>query len=249
MSEERIYTAAVVVIGNEILSGRTQDRNVAFLGRRLAEQGVRLQEVRIVRDTFEAIGNAVNALRADYDYVFTTGGIGPTHDDITSEAVARAFGVAFGRNPEAEAILRAYYRPEDATEARLGMADTPVGAILIDNPVSRAPGFRMENVYVLPGVPDILQAMFENLAGSLAGGRPVVSSSIAANLPEGALAGPLGAIQAANPEVEIGSYPFFRGGRLGASLVVRGADGDAVRAATGAVRAMIVALGGTPVEE
>ena len=154
------------------------------MGRRLSELGIRLVEVRIVRDEDDAIGDAVNALRAAHDYVFTTGGIGPTHDDITSEAVAKALGLPFGRNPEAEAILRAYYKPEDVTEARLSMADMPDGAELIDNPVSRAPGFRIGNVYVLPGVPSILEVMFDGIAGSLAGGEPVLTVSVAANLPE-----------------------------------------------------------------
>lgn len=249
VNEDRIYTAAVVVIGNEILSGRTQDANVSFLGKRLSERGIRLHEVRVVRDTFEAIGEAVNVLRAAHDYVFTTGGIGPTHDDITAEAIARAFNLEFGRNPEAEAILRAYYKPEDITDARLSMADTPAGAVLIDNPISRAPGFQVENVYVLPGVPSILQVMFDGLAGGLAGGSPVISKSIAANLPEGELAQPLRAIQDAFADVEIGSYPFFKGGKLGSSLVMRGADGKAVAGAADAVRAMIVELGGTPIEE
>ncbi|MEQ8666115.1 MAG: molybdopterin-binding protein [Rhodospirillales bacterium] len=249
MPEARIYTAAIVIIGNEILSGRTQDANVAFLGQRLGELGIRLMEVRVVRDTFEAIGAAVNALRAEHDYVFTTGGIGPTHDDITSEAIARAFGLPFGRHPEADAILRAYYKPEDITEARMSMADTPEGAELIDNPISRAPGFRVENVYVLPGVPSILQVMFDGIADGLAGGSPVVSRSVAANLPEGRVAEPLRAIQDAWPAVEIGSYPFFKDGKLGASLVMRGADPAAVDGAAADVRKMIVELGGTPIEE
>jgi len=249
MSEDRVYTAAIVVIGNEILSGRTQDLNVSFIGERLAAQGIRLHEVRIVRDTFDAIADAVNALRAEHDYVFTTGGIGPTHDDITSEAIARAFGIPFGRNPEAEAILRAYYNPADITEARMSMADTPEGAELIDNPVSRAPGFRVENVYVLPGVPSILQVMFEGLSGSLAGGKPVVSKSVAANLPEGKLAEPLRAVQDEHPNVEIGSYPFFKDGKLGASLVMRSPDAAEIDVVAEKVRGLIRDLGGTPIEE
>lgn len=249
MPEDRIYTAAIVVIGNEILSGRTQDLNVSFIGERLAAQGIRLHEVRIVRDTFEAIAEAVNTLRTTHDYVFTTGGIGPTHDDITSEAIARAFGMPFGRNPEAEAILRAYYDPKDITDARLSMADTPEGAELIENPISRAPGFRVENVYVLPGVPSILKVMFDGLSGGLAGGSPVVSKSVAANLPEGKLAEPLRAVQDAHPDVEIGSYPFFKDGKLGASLVMRSADEAEIDAAAEKVRGLIRDLGGEPIEE
>lgn len=249
MSDDRIFTAAIVVIGNEILSGRTQDLNVAFIGKRLAEQGIRLHEVRVVRDTFEAIGESVNALRASHDYVFTTGGIGPTHDDITSEAIARAFGIPFGRNPEAEAILRAYYDPADITDARLSMADTPEGADLIDNPISRAPGFRVENVYVLPGVPSILQVMFDGLSGGLAGGSPVISKSVAANLPEGKLAEPLRSVQDAHPDVEIGSYPFFRAGKLGASLVMRSPDQAAIDIVADKIRGLIRDLGGEPFDE
>ena len=244
-----IYTAAIVIIGNEILSGRTQDANVSFLGRRLSELGIRLVEVRIVRDEDDAIGDAVNALRAAHDYVFTTGGIGPTHDDITSEAVAKALGLPFGRNPEAEAILRAYYKPEDVTEARLSMADMPDGAELIDNPVSRAPGFRIGNVYVLPGVPSILEVMFDGIAGSLAGGEPVLTVSVAANLPEGTISTPLRGIQDDHPTVEIGSYPYFKEGKLGASLVMRGTDAAEIAVVADRIRAMIRDLGGEPIED
>jgi len=242
------YSAAIVIIGNEILSGRTQDANVSFLGTRLGELGIVLAEVRIVRDEFDAIAEAVNTLRAAHDYVFTTGGIGPTHDDITSEAIARALGLPFGRNAEAETILRAYYQPEDITEARLSMADTPEGAELIDNPVSRAPGFRVENVYVLPGVPSILRVMFDGIADSLAGGEPVLTVSVAAHVQEGRVAEPLKVIQDAHPTVEIGSYPFFKDGKLGASLVSRGTDADELAAVADEIRAVIRELGAEPFE-
>ena len=171
-------TAGLLVIGNEILSGRTQDANIAFLGHRLNEIGVRLAEVRVVPDIEADIVAAVNALRARFDYVFTTGGIGPTHDDITAAAIAKAFGVPLIQNPEARARLEGNYRAGDLNEARLRMANTPEGAALIDNPVSRAPGFRLENVFVLAGVPVILQAMVAGLRPAIAGGRPMLSRTV-----------------------------------------------------------------------
>ena len=178
MAERPTVTAALIVIGNEVLSGRTRDANVQFLAAGLGGVGVRLMEARVIADVEDEIVEAINALRAKFDYVFTTGGIGPTHDDITSGAVAKALGRKFRRNAEAEAILRDHYRPEDVTEARLRMADLPEGAELIDNPVSRAPGFRVENVIVMPGVPRIMQAMFDGYKHNLVGGDPVQSVSI-----------------------------------------------------------------------
>ena len=242
-------TAAVLIIGNEVLSGRTQDANLKFLAEVLNKVGVRMMEARVIADDETAIVAAVNALRRLYDYVFTTGGIGPTHDDITAECVAKAFRRPFGRNAEAEARLRRHYRPEDVTEARMSMADMPAGVILIDNPVSRAPGFRIANVFVLPGVPRIMQAMFDGLKSTLIGGRPVISRTIVAPLPEGLVAQPLEEVQKAHPETEIGSYPFFRLGKLGTSLVVRAVDQEKVNAAAEAIRAMIRGLGGEPMEE
>jgi molybdenum cofactor synthesis domain-containing protein len=242
-------TAAVLIIGNEVLSGRTQDANLKFLAEVLNKVGVRLMEGRVVADDEAAIVAAVNALRRRYDYVFTTGGIGPTHDDITAQCIAKAFRRRFGRNLEAEARLRRHYRPEDVTEARLSMADMPEGVTLIDNPVSRAPGFRIGNVFVLPGVPRIMQAMFDGLKSTLIGGKPVISRTIVANLPEGLIAEPLEAVQTAYPETEIGSYPFFRLGKLGTSLVVRGVNQGKVNAAAQAIHEMIRGLGGEPVED
>ncbi|MEK0084173.1 competence/damage-inducible protein A [Benzoatithermus flavus] len=227
----RTVTAAVIIIGNEILSGRTQDANLAFLAQELGEIGVRLREARVVADEEDAIVEAVNACRARYDHVFTTGGIGPTHDDITSAAIATAFQRAHRRHPEAERRLRAYYPPEKLNEARLKMADMPEGAELIDNPVSVAPGFRIENVYVLPGVPSILQAMFAGLKPRLEGGAPVRSRTVTVLCPEGEIAKPLGEIQSRHPSIEIGSYPFMQQGRFGTSLVFRGTDETAIRAA------------------
>ena len=224
-------TACLIIIGNEILSGRTQDANLAFLARELGELGIRMREARVVPDEEEAVVEAVNAARARYTYVFTTGGIGPTHDDITAACIAKAFGVPLARHPEAERRLLAYYPPEKVNEARLRMADTPEGAELIDNPVSVAPGFRIGNVHVLPGVPSIMRAMFEGLRAGLRGGAPVVSRTITLYSPEGEIAAPLAEIQARHAEVEIGSYPFMRQGRFGTSIVFRSADQGRIDAA------------------
>ncbi len=249
MGGGKTVTAAVVVIGNEILSGRTRDANVQFLGERLNDSGIRLMEVRVVADDEDAIAAAVNACRADYDYVFTTGGIGPTHDDITARSIAKAFGLEFGRNAEAEALLRQHYRPEEVSEARLRMADTPTGAELLENPVSKAPGFRVENVYVLPGVPSIMQAIFDCLRPGLMGGARVLSKTVMAYLPESKMADGLRELQAQHPEVEIGSYPFFRDGRLGSSIVMRHSDESKVEQVAEGVRDVIRGLGGEPVED
>lgn len=221
-------TAALVIIGNEILSGRTQDANLAFLAKSLNEIGIQLREARVVPDDEADIVAAVNACRARFDHVFTTGGIGPTHDDITSACVAKAVGRPFERNAEAERRLRVYYPPEKLNEARLKMADMPEGAELIDNPVSVAPGFTVENVHVLPGVPSILQAMFEGLKPRLKGGATVRSRTLTVYCPEGEIAKALGETQARFPTVEIGSYPFMRQDRFGTSLVFRSPDLDAL---------------------
>lgn len=223
-SEEGVVTACVVIIGNEILSGRTKDANLAFLAARLDERGIRLKEARVVPDDPEAIVDTLNEVRARYDYVFTTGGIGPTHDDITAECVARAFGVPLIQNPEARAILEAGYQPGELNEARLRMANTPEGASLILNSISRAPGFRFENVFVLAGVPSVARAMFESLSEDLDGGAPLISHSIEARIPEGRLAGPLKELQESYPDIEMGSYPFHEGGVFGARLVLRSTD-------------------------
>jgi len=249
MSEADAVTAAVIIIGNEVLSGRTRDANLAYLGKALDAAGVRLREARVIPDDAEVIVETVNEFRERFGYVFTTGGIGPTHDDITSACVARAFGATLHRNAEAEALLRRHYRPEDVNEARLKMADVPEGATLIANPVSAAPGFQLGNVFVLPGVPRIMQAMFEGLRYRLAGGAPMVSTTVAAFVTEGAVAAGLAEAQAEHPTVEIGSYPFVRDGRLGTSLVVRAPDAAAVEAAAVAVEAAVRAAGGEPMRE
>jgi molybdopterin-biosynthesis enzyme MoeA-like protein len=203
-----------------------------------------------VPDIEEEIVAAVNALRARYDYVFTTGGIGPTHDDITSASVAKAFGVKLIRHPEAVALLRSNYaNPADLNEARLRMADVPEGATLVLNPVSKAPGFRIANVIVMAGVPRIMQAMFDGLRHSLAGGPTMLSRAITANVPEGKIAAGLTQLQERYAELEIGSYPFFRQGQVGTTIVLRGFDRLRIDAAAGELEALMVSLGGTPVEE
>ncbi len=217
-------TASIVIIGNEILSGRTQDSNVNWLAKELNECGIRLREVRVVADIPEAIIEAVNTLRARCDYVFTTGGIGPTHDDITSECIAQAFGVPYERNREAEALLTRYYGADKLNEARLKMSDIPRGATLIANPVSAAPGFIIENVHAMAGVPGIMRAMFDGIRHTLKGGRKMESVTVSTYLTEGTIAAQLTAIQNTFPDVEIGSYPFVHNGKLGTSLVSRHED-------------------------
>ena len=246
MAEPKIITAALVIIGNEILSGRTQDANLQFLGEQLNALGVRLREVRVIPDDEETIVETVNTLRAGFDYVFTTGGIGPTHDDITAAAVAKAIGTRLERHPEAEALLLGHYKPEDVTPARMKMAYIPVGAALFDNPVSKAPGFRLENVYVLPGVPRIMQAMFGLFSHELTGGDPVLAASITSRIPEGRMGMRLGEIQDRYPDADIGSYPFIKDGRAGACFVVRHPDRDTVNAAADEIVAAIRDFGGEP---
>ena len=247
----KTVTAAVLVIGNEILSGRTRDENLAFLAGALNEVGVQLREARVVPDVEEEIVAAVNALRARYDYVFTTGGIGPTHDDITADAIAAAFGVSIGHHPEAVKLLQGHYAKTGAelNEARLRMARIPKGGSLVDNPVSRAPGFRIGNVYVLAGVPVICRAMFESLKHELVGGAPVRSVAVAAHLAEGTMADGLADLQARFPQVDIGSYPFYRNGRFGSSIVCRAQDEAALAQCADGVRALMRRLGGTPIED
>jgi molybdenum cofactor synthesis domain-containing protein len=248
MACPRIVTAAVLVIGNEILSGRTKDANLAYLAEQLNALGVRLREARVIADVSEEIVRAVNELRGRYDYVFTTGGIGPTHDDITSESVAKAFGVRLVKNPEAVAILERMYEPGQLNEARLRMAHTPEGAGLIRNPVSGAPGFRIGNVFVLAGVPSIMRAMFDGLKHGLAGGPPMLSRTVAAYIGEGIIAKDLGALQDRYPELEIGSYPFFRQGRFGTSLVLRGTEAAMIDQAAAELGRIIGGHGAEPLD-
>ena len=243
-------TACLVLIGNEVLSGRTKDANLQYMGTRLTELGVCMSEARVIPDIEAVIIATVNECRAKYDYVFTTGGIGPTHDDITSGCIAKAFGVALERNPEARALLRRNYSSDDElTEARLKMTEIPAGASLIENPVSNAPGYQIGNVFVFAGIPRIMQAMFEGIADTLAGGAPTLSQAITARIPEGILGGPLAAVQARFADVEIGSYPFNKGdGIFGASLILRSSDAGKLGQAADAVRQMIRELGAEPLE-
>ncbi len=240
----KITTACLIIIGNEILSGRTQDKNLAWLSQRLNEVGVRMVHMRVIPDVEHIIVETINAVRTQYDYIFTTGGIGPTHDDITSACIAKVFGVKFGRNAEAEARLRVYYKPEDLNAARLRMADLPEGAELIDNPVSTAPGFRLGNVYVLAGVPRIMQAMMDGIIHTFKGGLPILSETLSFWLPEGVIAEGVTAIQAKYPEVEIGSYPMIKDERLATSLVLRSDNAEVLAIATRDTRAFIDSLKG-----
>jgi len=215
-------TACVLLIGNEILSGKTQDVNLQYLGSELAGLGVRLVEARVLPDDEHVIVSTVNECRERFDYVFTTGGIGPTHDDITAQCIADAFGRELILDEDAVACLRR--GSYELNEARLKMARVPKGATLIENPLSNAPGFQVENVYVLAGVPSIARAMFETIAADLAAGPPIYSRNVDVFLREGDIAGPLEGIAAQHPQIDIGSYPFSRDGHFGANLVVRGTD-------------------------
>jgi len=249
MSEPgREVTACVLIIGNEILSGRVQDENLAFLAMGLNDAGIRLRHARVIPDDSETIIATVNEVRRLYDYIFTTGGIGPTHDDITSQCVADAFGVKLELNPEAVRILTGHYPPGSLNEERLRMAHVQQGAVLHANPISRAPGFRMENVFVLPGVPQIMRAMFTELKHHLQGGAKVLTRSVSCGLGEGPIANGLAEIQDRYPDCEIGSYPYFRRADFGVTLVVRGTDRDRIVAAAEEIKTLIRSLGGDPTD-
>ena len=240
---ERSYTACLIIIGNEILSGRTQDANLEHLARRLNEWGVRLREARVIPDVDQTIVESVNECRAKFDYVFTTGGIGPTHDDITSAAVARAFGRRLVKHPQAMRLLGEYYTNGEFTPARQKMAEVPEDAELIDNSVSIAPGYQVENVFVLAGVPSIMRAMLDTLRNRLVGGAPVLSRSVSGAIAESRVADGLGAIANRYPQLDIGSYPFFRAGRYGTSLVLRGTDSAALDTAAAEVDELVRSFG------
>ncbi len=242
----RIWTAALVVIGDEILSGRTQDKNVAQIAIWLNVQGIRLAEVRVVADKTEAIVEAVNSLRARNDYLFTTGGIGPTHDDITVDAIAEALGVPVIHHPRALAVLEGYYASRGGlTEARKRMARVPEGADLIENRMSGAPGIRIGTIFVMAGVPHITAGMLDALTGTLEGGLPVLSSTIGCWVAESEVAELLRVAERAHDGVAIGSYPFFREGRVGANFVIRAVDQLLVDACIGDVTARLEADGRT----
>ncbi len=240
--------ACLLVIGNEVLSGRTQDLNIQFIATGLGAIGIPLREVRVIPDVRETIVTAVNECRARFDHLFTTGGIGPTHDDITSECVAAAFGVPWEPHPEAWARMDRHYAPGEFNAARQRMATMPRGATLIDNAVSIAPGFTIGNVHVMAGVPRIMQAMFTALAPTLEGGTPVQSRAVhAAGLLEGSIADGLSAIQDRYPTLDLGSYPYYRLNGNGVTLVAKGTDTALLETCIAAVASLIEAQGKTPV--
>lgn len=241
MTAAKSVTAGLLVIGDEILSGRTKDVNIGATAEFCTDLGIELKEVRVVSDETDEIVDALNALRSRYTYVFTTGGIGPTHDDITADAVAKAFGVALPINAQAREMLESRWRQTgtEVNEARLRMARIPEGADLIVNSVSAAPGFRIGNVHVMAGVPIIMRAMLEALAPTLKGGKKVLSVTIKAAVGEGTVGGPLGELQAQYPDVKMGSYPQMGKDRVMTELVLRSSDPERLEEAAAAVRAMV----------
>ncbi|NVK34029.1 MAG: competence/damage-inducible protein A [Rhodobacteraceae bacterium] len=237
--QNEIVTAAFIVIGDEVLSGRTKDKNIGFLADYMTNVGIDLAEVRIVPDIEDRIVEAVNELRAKYTYVFTSGGIGPTHDDITADSIAKAFGVSIDIDPRARQILEDYYPNGEVTEARLRMARIPSGAGLIANPVSGAPGFVMENVHVMAGVPKIMQAMVDEIVPTLKTGQKMLSRHVDADLPESRIAAALGDLQSAHPDVMIGSYPKNDDGRFTTQIVVRSRDPQQIDTVIAAVEQIV----------
>ncbi len=241
-------TACVLVIGNEVLSGRTQDANIRFLAIKLGERGIPVREVRVIPDIAETIIATVNEVRRKFTYVFTTGGIGPTHDDITSECISAAFGVPWEPHPIAWARMEQAYKPGEFNAARQRMGTMPRGAALIDNGMSVAPGFQMENVYVMAGVPRVMQSMFEWLAPRLRGDPRIEQRAVhALGLPEGIIADGLTAIQNRFPHIDLGSYPFYRPSGNGVTLVAKGTDAQDAETVITAVTALIVSLGRVPI--
>ena len=224
MTKNTKVNAAILIIGNEILSGRTQDTNTGTLANWLNSIGVKVNEVRVVPDIEKKIIDTLNILRSENDYVFTTGGIGPTHDDITAQSVAKAFGLKYEIHKEAFKILEAYYKPGEFNEGRQKMVWMPENAELILNPTSGAPGFSVKNVFCLPGVPSILKSMLGGLKNKIVGGQPILSHTISLRTVESEIASSLTKVQNKNKEVEIGSYPFFHAGKLGVSIVLRSED-------------------------
>ncbi|MGD1036276.1 MAG: molybdopterin-binding protein [Roseiarcus sp.] len=242
---DKIITAAILVIGDEILSGRTKDRNIGYIADYLTNLGVETREARVVPDIEAEIVAALDALRARYSYVFTTGGIGPTHDDVTADAVAKAFGVAIDEDPRALAMMMERYKPGELTPARRRMARIPAGAGLIENPISKAPGFRIGNVVVMAGVPVVMQAMLDSAAKGLETGVKLSVETIeAGGLAEGRYGDALGAIAAAHRETMIGSYPSFGEGTFRNQIVVRGRDAEKVGVARRAIEAMLAEIRG-----
>ncbi len=250
-------TAAIIIIGNEILSGRTQDTNIAYIGKKLAAIGVDLLEVRVIPDEEDRIINTVNDVRCSYTYVLTTGGIGATHDDITAASIAKAFDRPFVENQEALKILEEHYNDTlwhhgsqvSFNESRRRMAMMPKGVTLIENPVSKAPAFQIENVFVLAGMPSVMQGMLEYVLPRLETGKPFYYNTVTSNVLEGTIAEKLTEIQNQYPEVSIGSYPFYKVPDIGTSLVIRGQDKDIIIQATEDIIAMVKSFGGIPTIE
>jgi len=245
----KMVTAGVLLIGDELLSGRTRDINLSYLAKFLGEMGIQVREARVIPDVDETIVATLNEMRARFDYVFTTGGIGPTHDDITADAVAHAFGVGIDHHPEAMALLTAHYARTGAefNDSRRRMARIPHGASLIPNAVSVAPGFQIGNVFVMAGVPMVMQSMMDAVAARLEGGARMLSRTVGAAMGEGQIAEKLGALQARYPDISIGSYPYYRGTVFGTNLVLRGTDSDLLDAAEAELMTLIRTFGVEPV--
>lgn len=241
-------TAAVILIGDEILSGRTQDLNLAYISTWLNVRGIQVHEARVIPDDEDVIAHTVNELRAKCNYVFTTGGIGPTHDDITADSIAKAFGVKIDYHPEVLRMLAEHYKEGEFTEARKRMARIPEGGTLVPNPISRAPGFQVENVFVMAGIPRIMQAQLEGVADRIVGGFTVISRTITVRMAEGNVAEKLTAVQERFADVSIGSYPSFHADGPAAALVMRARDEDMLDEAADAIRQMIRDLGAEPIE-
>lgn len=246
---DRIVSAAVIIIGNEILSGRTQDTNLRDIALTLGRRGIRVTEARVVADVEDSIVAAVNELRARHDYVLTTGGIGPTHDDITAASIAKAFGVELVEHPTIAALLRSRAAPPEVLAARLRMALVPRGAGLIESAGLSTPGFHIENVYVLAGIPHVMRVMLAELAAKLTGGAVVQARSVLAYTGESAIARQLGELQLQHPSVDIGSYPFVLEGRIGTTLVARGTDLQVLEEVITQIEAMLRAVGVEPTRE
>ncbi|MBO6555222.1 MAG: competence/damage-inducible protein A [Pseudomonadales bacterium] len=247
---KKVTTGCLIIIGNEILSGRTQDTNLQHLAKALNEVGVRMVHARVIPDVEDIIVETVNECRKAYDNVFTTGGIGPTHDDITADCIAKAFGKALYLHPDIEAIIRKREAPPEVMASRLRMARVPEDSVLIDNPTGGPQGFQIGNVYVMAGVPMVMQAMVSTLTKErLGGGEPVRSRSVGAYLSEGQVAVPLGEIQDRHPDVDLGSYPFYRQDGYGTNLVMRGTDEAELDVMLEEVRQMIVGFGQEPFED
>lgn len=244
MSKTSEITAGVIIIGNEVLSGRTQETNLAYIGKQLDGLGISILECRIIPDIEQTIIDTVDHFRTSYTYVFTTGGIGPTHDDITAAAIAKAFKIELEKNAVAVSLLEKYYEPGCINEARMKMAYIPQGARLIDNPLSGAPGFQIDNVFVMAGVPAIMRLMFDGIADRLVGGDPIITLNVATNIGEGVFAHDVSRLQEQYPDISIGSYPYFRDRKLGVNLVLRSTDAGRLEALKAELITALVQLGG-----